>query len=327
VGQRPGAEKKNYVPDEVRFRTKSQIALELIERVLTSGVRVKAWTFDEFYGRDRDFLDGLAERGQAFVAEVPVHFHGWLEKPRISHVGPKRKRPTKHPRVVRRRPSCEVRNLLKHSPVFREQAWQPYRIKDTHKGPEVWKVKWAHFWRKEGSGAPRRRHRLIVACNVLTGEVKYFVSNRLPGQAGFTLRCLLRIAFGRWSVESCFREAKEELGLDHYEVRGWRCIHRHFYITQLSHLFCARVRQAYDAEGDNPAGRLSVEQVRSAMNVWLAAADLPPAVRCKHYQQELDKQDYYQRRNAQACRSHTKRRTAVLRAHGIDIDRIKSCIP
>ena len=83
----------------------------------------------------------------------------------------------------------------------------------------------------------------------------------------------------RCSIESCFREGKEELGLDHYEVRGWRCVHRHFYITQLSHLFCARVRQQYDAAGDQ-VDRVSVEQVRSAMNVWLDAADFQaPMVR------------------------------------------------
>lgn len=310
----------------MQFRTKPQIALELIDRVLSNGIHVKAWTFDEFYGRERAFLDGLDQRRQVFVAEVPVHFHGWLEKPRISNVGPKRKRPTKHPRVVRRRPSCEVRNLLKYSPVFREQTWQRYRIKDTCKGPEVWEVKWAEFWRKEVDGVPRRRHCLIVARNVLTGEVKYFVSNRVPGMAGFSLRCLLRIAFSRWSVESCFREAKEELGLDHYEVRGWRCIHRHFYITQLSHLFCARVRQSYDLSPDHPAGRLTVEQVRSAMNVWLATIGLTPVLRREHYQRELDRQDYYQHRNVDASQSHTKRRKVELHARGIKVDRLKSCI-
>jgi hypothetical protein len=61
-----------------------------------------------------------------------------------------------------------------------------------------------------------------------------------------TLRWLLRVAFGRWSVERCFHVAKDELGMDHYQVRGWRCLHRHFYLTQASHLFCARVRQQYD---------------------------------------------------------------------------------
>jgi len=81
-------------------------------------------------------------------------------------------------------------------------------------------VQWAVFWRKGTNGLPGRRHCLIVARNVLTKEVKYFVSNRVPGERGITLRRLLRVAFQRWSVESCFRQAKEELGLDHYEVRG-----------------------------------------------------------------------------------------------------------
>ena len=88
--------------------------------------------------------------------------------------------------------------------------------------------------------------------NVLTGEVKYFVSNRVPGEPGISLRLLLRVAFGRWSVESCLREAKEELGLDHYEMRGWRGLHRHFYLTQLSHLFCARMRQKFEVTGAAP---------------------------------------------------------------------------
>ena len=64
----------------------------------------------------------------------------------------KRGRRKKYPRVARRRPSSEVRNLLTYSPVFREQSWQRYRIKDTDKGPEVWEVKWAVFWRKDESG-------------------------------------------------------------------------------------------------------------------------------------------------------------------------------
>jgi SRSO17 transposase len=303
------------------------MALELVDRCLAAGVRVKAWTFDEFYGRERAFLDGMEERGQAFVAEVPVNFHGWLAKPWVLRVGPKRCRRTKYPRVVRRRPSSEVRNLLKCSPVFRKQTWQRYRIKDTNQGPEVWEIKWAKFWRKDIHGAPGRRHCLIVARNVLTEEVKFFVANRLPGESGVTLRWLLRVAFGRWSVESCFREAKEELGMDHYEVRGWRCIHRHFYLTQLSHLFCARVRQEYNPSDGQPPARLTVEQVRSAMNIWLSTADLKVAVREERYRQELQKQGYYQRRNAQARTSHTKTRIVTLYALGIYIDQIKSCIP
>jgi SRSO17 transposase len=325
VCQRSRAPKKNYVPDDVQFRTKPQIALGLVDRVLGNGIQVSTWTFDEFYGRDGQFLDGLEEREQVFVAEVPVTFHGWLQRPQLVHTGPKGG-PTKHPRVARRYASCEVRHLMRYSPVFRDQTWQRYRIKDTSKGPEVWEIKWNIFWRKGEHGLPGRRHCLIVARNVLTGEVKYFVANRVPGEKGVTLRWLLQVAFNRWSVESCFREAKEELGMDHYEVRGWRCVHRHFYITALSHLFCARIRQEYDQSDGEPSARLTVEQVRSAMNIWLSTADLRPAARNVRYRHEQKKQEYHQRRNAQACKSHTKTRIRKLRDLGIDPDQIKSCI-
>ena len=318
------------MPEEVAFRTKPQIAIEMIDRALAGGVRVGAWTFDELYGRDGKFLDALEKRRQAFVAEIPVNFHGWVRRPKVLEEGPqssKPGRPKQYPRLAPGYHCSEVRDLARHSPVFRKQSWQRYRIKDTDKGPEVWEVKWAVFWRKGPDGLPTRRHCLIVARNVLTGEVKYFLSNRVPGEAGVTLRWLLRVAFGRWSIESCFRESKEELGLDHYEVRGWQCVHRHFYITQLSHLFCARVRQEYAAASEQTPGRLSVEQVKSAINVWLQTADLPAALRRQRFQEELQKQQYYQRRNRQARQSHTNTRRARLRALGVDVERIKSCLP
>jgi len=314
----------------VEFATKPEIALELIDHTLANGIRVAAWTFDALYGRDGKFLDGLQQRQQAFVGEVPVDFHGWVRKPAILRKGPKRSetrgRPKKYPRLPRRRPSSEVRNLLTYSPVFREQSWQRYRIKDTTNGPEVWEVKWAVFWRKGEDRLPGRRHCLIVARNVLTEEVKYFVANRVPGEKRTTLRWLLRVAFGRWSVEHCFRDAKDELGFDHYQVRGWRCVHRHFFVTQLSYLFCARVRQQYDAPASEQFDRLSIEQVRRAMNTWLSAVDLTPRARRERYEEELGKQRYYQRRSNQSRQSHTKTRIPRLDALGIDVDRIKSCI-
>jgi SRSO17 transposase len=312
------------------FRTKAQIGLELINRALAHGVCVQAWTFDEGYGRDTAFLDGLEQRRQVFVAEVPTNFRGWVIKPRVLQDGPapRRGRKKKYPRLARKRRSSEVQNLVHYSPTFRKQTWQRYRIKDTQRGPEVWEVKWAVFWRKGADGLPGRRHCLLVARNVLTKEVKYFVSNRVPGERGITLRRLLAVAFQRWSVESCFRQAKEELGLDHYEVRGWRCLHRHFYLTQLSQLFCARVRQKFEAATirEDPLEHLTMEQVRRATNVWLQAA-AERLTRVERLQQELDKQKYYRRRNAQAQRSHTKTRKARLQSQGIDVDRIKSCNP
>ncbi|MBI1311390.1 transposase, partial [bacterium] len=98
------------------------------------------------------------------------------------------------------------------------------------------------------------------------GEVNPVTNERV------TVRWLLRVAFGRWSIESVFREGKEELGLDHWEVRGWRCVHRHFFVTALSHLFCARMRAEFNASPD------------TSVRVTLLAANCsgePDVVRCR----------------------------------------------
>ncbi len=63
------------------------------------------------------------------------------------------------------------------------------------------------------------------------------------------------------------------------------------------------------------------------MNVWLKTVDLPPAARRQRFEEELQKQQYYQRRNKQARASHTKTKLARLDKLGIGITHIKSCLP
>jgi len=305
-----------------------------VDRARGNGIRVKAWTFDELYGRDGQFLDGLDERGEAFVGEAPPHFHVWLSPPIVVRKPPNNRgktgRRAKYPRLARRQaPPCEVQNLSRYSPGFYEQQAQKYRIKDSCHGPEVWEIKWHTAWRKtHTSGLVSRQGTLIVARNVLTGETKYFFSNRVPGRDGWTLRGLLRVAFGRCQVEACFREVKEELGWDHFECRGWRCIHRHLYVTILSGLFCARIRQQLSPSYKVTSGELlTMEQVRRAADVFLAVIDLPPQHRRQSYEAELTRQSYYQRRNAAASRSHCKTRLRELWNLGIHPDQIKSVLP
>jgi len=304
----------------VVFQTKPQIALDLIDRALANGVRVCAWTFDELYGRNSQFLDGLQARKQAYVAEIPSNTCLWTKKPQVVHPSSGSSQRKHIPNIPRPPKASQVRNLLKHSDKFHQQRWQRYRVKDTHQGPEVWEVKWLKVWRKRANKLPSTQQTLIVARNVRTGEVKYFLSNRVVGREGVTLRWLLRVAFGRWLIEACFRTAKEELGLDHFEVRGWRCIHRHYYLTGLSFLLCSRIRQSLDEE-------LSVEQVRRSLNCYLQHHDLPPAVRDAAFDKELANQKYYQSRNEQARKSHTQTRIVFYQRLGIDVDHIKTCIP
>ena len=118
------------------------------------------------------------------------------------------------------------------------------------------------------------------------------------------------------------------LGFDHFECRSWKSIHRHLFVTILSHLFCARTRQQLSPSDDVFSGELlTTEQVRRAANVVLESHDLPPRIRQKRYEDEAARQLYHTRRNAQAATSHHATRRKRLAELGIDPDKIKSVRP
>lgn len=263
----PARRKEAGIPEDVTHRTKCQIALAQIQRALGNGIRVAAWTFDEHYGQSYAFLDGLDALGQTYVAEVPSDFHGWAVAPKILYRATpqemrKKGRKRRYPRLAKTAAeTSEVRDLLKHSPAFTNQAWTPIHIKEGEKGPLVREVKWIPF-RMKRKGLPTREHWLIAARNPETpDEVKFFVSN---AGAGVPLEWLVYVAYSRWPIEQCFKEEKDELGFDHFEVRGWRSIHRHMYLTQVSHLYLNKMRERLTAEeqAEEQAGVFSLPRSR-----------------------------------------------------------------
>jgi SRSO17 transposase len=218
---------------------------------------VAAWTFDEHYGQSYAFLDGLDRLGQTYVAEVPCTFCGWAKEPAVLHRATPRQmrtegRKRKFPRLAKTAASVsEVRNLVNHSPAFRDQPWTPMHIKNGEKGPIVREVKAVRFFMQRNH-LPTRPHWLIVTRDPQSGELKFFVSNASPGTP---LEWLVYVAYSRWPIEQSFREEKDELGFDHFEVRGWQSIHRHLYLSQVSHLFLNRMREKLVAEESAQSAR------------------------------------------------------------------------
>ncbi len=255
------------IPDDVTHRSKPQIALAQIQRALRNGIRVGAWTFDEHYGQSYAFLDGLDALGQTYVAEVPCNFRGWAVAPKILYRATpqetrKKGRKRQYPRLAKTAAKAsEVRNLLNYSPSFVGQSWTPIHIKDGEKGPMVREIKVIEF-RMQRDGLPTRPHWLIGARNPAEpDDVKFFVSNA-PG--GTPLEWLAYVAYSRWPIEQCFKEEKDELGFDHFEVRGWRSIHRHMALTQVSHLYLNKMREQLIAEeqAEEEAGVFSLPRRR-----------------------------------------------------------------
>jgi SRSO17 transposase len=244
------------IPDNMVYRPKWRIALELFDRASGHGIHFDWLTFDEGYGSKPEFLRELAARDQRYVAEVPRSFTGWLDPPRVA-TRPFHKngcgRGRKVPRLASgSRPARRVDALL-NDPKLRDQTWERFRVKDGEKGPMVWECKHAMLTIKNADGLPGETLHLLVARDVLNpAELKFFVSNAPPETK---VDILLLVAFSRWRVERCFEDQKSEIGLDQYEGRRYLGLKRHLILSCVSYLFLARVRQEWKG-GKTGADRL-----------------------------------------------------------------------
>ena len=237
------------IPDDMVYRPKWKIGLELYDRAIGNGLRFDWMTFDEGYGSKPEFLRELSTRNQRFVAEVPRNFMGWIKAPRIvtrpfhKHG---RGRGRKTPRLASGSPPSRRVDAMLKADGFRNQPWVKWRIKDGHKGPMVWEVKHLRFFPVSADGLPGEPLHLIIARDVLNpAELKFFVSN---APAGMSVQTMLLVAFSRWRVERCFEDQKSEIGLDQYEGRRYQGLKRHLILSCVSYLFLSRMRQEFGGE-------------------------------------------------------------------------------
>jgi SRSO17 transposase len=232
------------IPDGIVYRPKWQIALGLYDRSIAESVKFPWITADEGYGGKPGFLEGLDQRRQKFVLEVPRTFSVWEKTPEITdrnyHKGG-RGRGRKTPRV--KSGECSPRSVEEvfwFSAAIQSKPWKKYHIKDSEKGPIVWEAKRLRVTLKGSDDLPGMRLWLVVARNVLDSELKFFVSN---ASESTSMSMLLLVAFQRWRVERCFEDQKQEVGLDCFEGRRYLGLKRHLIMTAISYLFLSRVCQ------------------------------------------------------------------------------------
>lgn len=310
------------IPDEVVYRPKTEIALELYDRAVANGVRFAWLTFDAWYGSKPPFLRALDERKQNFVGEVHKDFTAWIDAPAVTqrpYRRGKQGRRRRTPRLLSGSPCPQtVQQLARRHPALRDQAWRAWRVKDGQKGPIVWEVKHTLVHLRDEQALPSRPYRLLVCRNPLTRQTKYFLSNAAPTTP---VKTLLHVAFNRWRIERSFEDSKGELGLDHWEGRRWIGLKRHLILTAVSYLFLARARQWLAKK--NP--EVTVCQLRAAVNALISSWSMDPAAAARHIQRTAKTLQYIQRRNAQARQSHTKTTKQRLTRLGIKLSHCKRC--
>lgn len=213
---------------------------------------------DERYGRDTTLLDRRDAAGARYCMEVPVSTEVWRELPLTEiPAWSGRGRPPCKERLVEGAPEPERADVIAAS--LPPEQWQPYRIKEGAKGPIV--AEFA-FLRVVNVREKLPGSEVWLILRRTRKEVQVYLSN---APAEVPVEELVRVTGMRWPIETCFEECKEELGMDHYEVRSWTGWHHHMTLTMLAHHFLVHVRQ--ELRGKSPG--LTVSQAKLLLQTAL----------------------------------------------------------
>lgn len=241
-----GRRRECHVPDVIDFKTGWELAWEMYQEARRSGVP-HAWvTGDEEFGKVHALADFLHAQGQAYIFEVPSDTAIYTEPPHY-RAAQKRSRmgyPPRKPRLVGgSQGPVEVREVLGS---LRPGQWKRYRVRDGEKGPlEVEAVR-MQIWLRRDLMPARPAWLLVTRGRGPDPEVKYFLAEASWIMA---LPEFLRAAFSRWSIEQCFEQGKQELGMDQYETRSWAGWHHHMTMVILAHHFLVLERQKRGKKG------------------------------------------------------------------------------
>jgi SRSO17 transposase len=238
------------VPEEIRFKTKQQIALELIQRAHASGLPLGVLLMDLDYGRDSRLRASVSALGLSYVAGIQPNVLMWPPG-----TGPKR--PDKALNNTGRRDEPDLMSAKEVARALPKQAWRTIKWRE---GSADWlSSRFARVRVRVGSngaipGQVAEEWLLIEWPEDEDEPTKYWLST-LPAEISF--RQLVDIAKMRWRIERDYQELKQEVGLGHYEGRGWRGFHHHATLCIAAYGFLACERAAIPPSGPRSPALLS----------------------------------------------------------------------
>lgn len=225
------------VPESVVFRSKPELALELVQQAVERGIPFRWVTADSVYSDSPTFVQGVRGLGKWYVVDSSADARVWLTEPTVRPAGPKgaRGRATTQPKVATR--PERVDGVVARLPA---KAWKRVVVAEGSQGPRIYEYASLWVWFSEES-LPSGPERLLVRRSLgQQAELKYHRSN---APAEVPLEKLAQVRGGHWSVEQSFQAAKGECGLDEYETRGWVGWHHHTALSLLALWFLVLQRQ------------------------------------------------------------------------------------
>ncbi|MEA2053125.1 MAG: IS701 family transposase [Euryarchaeota archaeon] len=281
------------VPAEVTFKTKAELALDMLSRARVRGVPF-AWVgMVCFYGQQPWLLEQLEseETLYLYIADIPNDTRVWRNCPKVEvperkwKPGPQpwRERvvegelePIKERELAKEIPDAEKERIFLRD-TERKELWcnmvclRVYPVRDELPGPESW---------------------LIIRWDD-NGEVKYQFSN---ASADTKINRLAEMSCSRYRIERAFENAKGEVGVADYEVRGWLGWHHHTTMVLLAMLFLLILHLKWKGK----APLLTIQDVREILEVVLprkvvTKEELLKRIERKHKARESARKSHHKR--------------------------------
>jgi len=228
-------------------RAKPEIALAELDRLIAAGVRFGTVLADAGYGMSAEFRQALSARGLAWAVGIPRHQKVYPRDVALVFPIAGRGQPRKR----------HVPNVLSigAEDMLAQAKWRTLSWRKGTKGPL--KARFAATRVRVADGPPQRigdkgmqhmpgQEVWLVGERRDSGEQKYYLVNLAPDVDLKTLAATIK---ARWICEQAHQQLKEELGLDHFEGRSWRGLHRHALMSMIAFAFLQHRRLAAASGG------------------------------------------------------------------------------
>jgi SRSO17 transposase len=255
------------IPEDIAFQTKPEIALEQIRQAVEQNIPVGVVLADAGYGNGTPFRTALSERRLQYMVGVESSTTVWRPGQQPLPAPPQRHGRGTPPKRLQRsadhRPVSAKQLALNLPPAaWKEIAWRQGSRQTLRSRFAAVRVRPAH--RDYKRTEPHPEEWLVIEWPKKEPEpIKYWLSN-LPVKT--SLKSLVKMGKHRWIIERDYEELKQELGLGHYEGRGWRGFHHHGVLCIAAYGFLVSERNRF-----SPSAR--------AGHVGLSAPEPPPDFR------------------------------------------------
>jgi SRSO17 transposase len=287
-------EKAGIPKQHMVYKSKPQLALEMIKRQLALGNQIDFVGGDGLYGNDYSLMDGLDELGLTGVLDVHADQYVFLEEPVIAIPDKKEGKGRTATKYKASSKAIEVR-VLKNQ--LQERDFEEITIRSGTKGAVKSKVTVINVYTWDGhSSCSKQRQLLIRVSQTDSGseEIKYALCNAKSGQ--YTPTQMAQMQAQRYFVERAFQECKSDLGMSEYQVRGWKAWHHHMAMCMMAQAYVLTEKK----EHQENMPLLSAYDIRQViMQTYIRKDDEYEQVEAQIKYRHKQRQDDIIRRNRQ----------------------------